>query len=260
MASTSTGVTSEASTSAEQQYQCQVCDAVFENKSILSKHYNTCHKHNDTFLCTKCDYTTGYLGNLKKHTSIHLNDSSSHSFYTCKVCDAVFENKSILSKHYHSSHKHNNTFLCTKCDFTTKNLYNLKVHTSIHLNDSLYTCGICDKDFSTLQEFQNHQNDHKCMMSNMLVCSICTNRNFYLFWDLLNHHIQVHLNKVLYICVVCDSVLKTRLFSQHYYACHRHNSNYVCAKCDCTTTHFKNLEIHAEQMHLYDKSYCMASF
>ncbi|XP_020296950.1 zinc finger protein 728-like [Pseudomyrmex gracilis] len=160
MASTSTGVTSEASTSAEQQYQCKVCDAVFQDKSMLSAHYHSSHKHNNTFLCTKCDFTTGYLGNLKKHSSIHLND-----MYYCVICRNHFHTFRELTDH-ENVHKcmMSNIYPCNICANTFPSFNDLRIHRIIcqFCSHSFYTCWICDKHFYTQHEYNIHRDSHKC--------------------------------------------------------------------------------------------------
>ncbi|XP_020291875.1 zinc finger protein 92-like [Pseudomyrmex gracilis] len=137
-----------------------------------------------------------------------FHHKTKHSGTSCKICDAVCENKATLLWHYTTYHKKNNTYVCNKCVFTSSLLYLLKKHAIYNHSYVVKFCWACNNHFFTLHEYKVHQNVHKSMTSNMFKCSICNpEREYISFHELIDHHKKQHFKKP---CDMSDNIYKEK--------------------------------------------------
>jgi KRAB domain-containing zinc finger protein len=94
--------------------------------------------------CTKCDYKTLCLKNLKKHAA---ESHSKKKILECKDCSFQTTHRSSLCMHIQSRHTDQDKVKwkkCTKCDYRTLFRTNIKHHISaVHRNERNFKCEEC---------------------------------------------------------------------------------------------------------------------
>ena len=131
---------------------CNSCDKVFTNPLSLKKH-NYHHKGN-TKTCEHCGRSFLFDCQLNDHKKTHL--SKKLHFCSFANCDKSFTHKYDLWKHEHT---HTKTVLsCKECEYTTKDVRNLRQHECIHTGLKPYSCTKCEKHFT----FYIQKKRHRC--------------------------------------------------------------------------------------------------
>ena len=104
------------------------------------------------------------IHNSKTHSKINFEGFPA----ACNICEKVLENELNLKKHKKSEHTfHIVKFQCDECEFMANQVETLHVHFGIHHSDPKQ-CGLCDNDFKTLKQLEEHQ--LKC---ELFMCSNC---------------------------------------------------------------------------------------
>ena len=97
--------------------------------------------------CEKCDYSSVYPSNLKRHKN-NVHDSENAKVFTCKKCDYSSKSTSGLKRHKSNVHDSEsaNVFSCEKCVYSCKLEFNLKRHkNTVHdsKSEKAFTCEKC---------------------------------------------------------------------------------------------------------------------
>ncbi|CAH4034471.1 unnamed protein product [Pieris brassicae] len=150
-------------------YICEVCNAGFVNKNILSRH---CDAHKTgTFTCEECSKTFDtarkrLLHIRGKHSGIKLP-------HKCGYCNERF--KEVLKKHDHIAKVHGvlgTEIHCQACDKNFRSKRAWRLHTTrIHLMQRPHKCKHCDMEFYTKQELESHTVKHTGSRS--FQCEVC---------------------------------------------------------------------------------------
>ena len=119
-----------------QEFPCDICDKVYNNKISLRKHKNWSHSKNRTPI----DYQM-----LKKHV--------------CEYCGAKFSSKSKHSVHVKSIHLNQRDILCDQCDYRTASEYKLRMHIEAIHEGIRYNCDVpgCGRFYRTKGSLYCHQ-------------------------------------------------------------------------------------------------------
>ncbi|CAK1554353.1 unnamed protein product [Leptosia nina] len=170
-------------------YVCEVCDAGFVNKNILSRHGDA-HK-TGTFRCEECpkifDTARKKLLHVRsKHSGIKLP-------HKCGYCSERF--KEVWKKHNHLYKVHGvrgPEITCQACDkhFRTKSAWRLHT-TRVHLMQRPYKCTDCDMEFYAKRELDSHTVKHTG--SRTFRCEVCL-KSFGRQKTLKEHKRRIHNN------------------------------------------------------------------
>ncbi|XP_071964773.1 uncharacterized protein [Antedon mediterranea] len=199
---------------------CQTCGNSFSSLATLKKHsrLNRCKiVHN----CTLCGFNFQSISEFDEHTQ-RCQQIRQH---ICNICGRGFRVAGFLKRHTLSAHaskptgkdrKSSDKITVTeepdvqnvKSDIATSPS-NLKVESSADqvLDNSSYSCGRCYKEFSTLEEFAEHEEIEHLKPNE---CSHCSLR-FKTQRELLLHRKQ-HPDKYPHKCKICPM---RYLFSAH---------------------------------------------
>ncbi|XP_046665816.1 zinc finger protein 841-like [Homalodisca vitripennis] len=85
---------------------CVVCDKKFTYKKNLKIHIHVVHSQQDgtnLLKCDKCNYSTAYKSNLKRHFSKHTHEKPLQ-LQNCPKCNAVYSSLRALKAHEKKSH------------------------------------------------------------------------------------------------------------------------------------------------------------
>ena len=133
--------------------RCDKCGSFFNTFSALRKHSYEHKNIPDKNRCIDCGKGFPFASQLAAHHKKHLKGLEHH----CVKSPKSFINKGELTKHQnvHSG----KTWSCQKqnCDYTCKDLRNLKAHMHKHGDNSRYKCITCGKGFKHYQQLKHHK-------------------------------------------------------------------------------------------------------
>ena len=103
-----------------EQFACETCDFVTNNKSDLTTHRELKHKKKIT--CNKCEFSTTETVEFKNHKKA----SHPPAVYLCEHCEynTIHENQLVK----HTKVNHSLVFACKTCPFKARNDTDLKLH------------------------------------------------------------------------------------------------------------------------------------
>ena len=154
-----------------------MCGAKFKNSTSYIKHYSSTHPNLNCKFCGKT-YTNPL--SLQKHQYIHTVLVSKE----CSICHKGFPFPSQLADHWKThmkvkphicshpkcgkdfTHQYNllkhecthnkNKLKCDSCEYSTKDIRNLKQHSRIHNDETPYDCKKCHKKFKFYMQKKRH--------------------------------------------------------------------------------------------------------
>lgn len=234
-----------------EQILCHLCAKWFK-----PRHYNE-HVRNihldEKCVCTICGQKYSNTANLQRHILIHTKEKP----YTCKLCDAAFNQSTILKLHVSRVHmgikapskrklpdgtirprKTRKPHPCELCDYTFVHTTSLEKHVSlVHMGKK------------PLPKNQNSKNNvKKARASRHMLCPVC-DQSFFLQSKLITHLDETHPDHKTTI-IRCDDCPE-RFLKQRAYYNHRlyHHSNkaHKCDKCGKIFNCAPNLYTHRKK-------------
>ncbi|CAH1790700.1 unnamed protein product [Owenia fusiformis] len=192
-------------------FQCQYCEKKYKNKGTLKRHERI--HTGEGIQCPYCEKCFGEKSHFKEHERIHTGDRP----YNCGKCEKSYTSESALKKH---ESKHSGTrFMCSYCDQSYKSEETLKSHEKIHTGkgfecpycakcfgvrshfkehvrvhtgDRPYSCGECEKSYTTPIALKRHEAKHK---GTRFICSYC-DQSFAQKGYVARHEKKVHFKNV----------------------------------------------------------------
>ena len=165
------GLTQDLDNTKESEHNRGDSKADFEERSISEKpevatlnlSQNTGEKN---LPCDRCDYTTHFSHNLKKHFKAKHTDMK----FICKLCEYSTRWQQILAQHVKNVHegiKHG----CNQCDFKATAIGTLKNHKDNVHKGIKYHCDECDFKTGQKSQVKTHKkNVHKGIFHR---CNLC---------------------------------------------------------------------------------------
>ncbi|KAM3957674.1 LOW QUALITY PROTEIN: uncharacterized protein ACR2FA_008387 [Aphomia sociella] len=176
-------------------YVCEVCDAGFVNRHILSNHMEA-HKLG-TFKCDHCPKIFDTRRKKKSHEkSVHF----SNLLNKCGYCNEKFKDYRKKDDHIAKVHGVKPLLKCQACDKTFVNKTAFTIHTKRdHLMERRHKCSECDMKFFSSNELKDHSVKHTGERG--FRCSICNKA--YGRRKTLNEHMRIHINDRRFKCEHC---------------------------------------------------------
>ena len=136
----------------ERPFHCVNCNAAFEEKNALSKHFETVEKN--PLQCSICHAIFTRRGSLKNHkATVHEGNKP----FQCATCKRCFITKEKLTGHIASVHEREKPFECLVCCFTFADKWRLKRHiTAVHEGEKPFQCVICMASFTQNGSLKRH--------------------------------------------------------------------------------------------------------
>ena len=126
-------------------YQCPICEIQSKTKKVVKQHLLQIHGLNEKLECRKCDFTSTFAAELKKHMSVHKT-----KLLKCGICENFSGRKSVLGIHSRKS-----LLTCKKCEYKTHLRVELKAHKrKLHFQ---LACKVCNKGFKKVRLFDDHR-------------------------------------------------------------------------------------------------------
>ncbi|XP_028664353.1 histone H4 transcription factor [Erpetoichthys calabaricus] len=129
-----------------QRFQCSHCSKRFATERLLRDHMRN---HVNHYKCPLCDMTCPSPSSLRSH--IKFRHSTERPFH-CEYCEYSCKNMVDLRKHL-DTHSSEPGYHCefAGCDFAARSLFSIKTHfKKVHEGDLVprYKCHVCDKCFT----------------------------------------------------------------------------------------------------------------
>ncbi|XP_039286674.1 zinc finger protein 98 isoform X2 [Nilaparvata lugens] len=212
----------------EKQFECDLCDKVFSQNSLLNDHINI-HSGKKGLKCEFCDKSFSRRSSLKGHVKIHTGDSP----FLSENCDrrsppkSRLKNRKPLSrknslkgpvmKHTKEfpfqkenfdkmslnsgleNHARSKTF---KCEFCNKilSIKGKKLHIMIHTGERPFQCEHCSKCFLRKSHLFGHIRIHTG--EKPIQCQCCARR--FRLDSALRKHMRIHTGERPFECEFCD--------------------------------------------------------
>lgn len=194
--------------SASANTKCIVCSKVFKNSDQLQKH-KLIHNGERVFKCDLCPQTFTDLSQLTTHLNGHADDqkvsfedntqysqvetlatksttslrpkakkrsigiSRKLSFRSCRAKDLVVESSNRSKRHNIFKAIQKNLEMSSECQETERSVTNSGHVAKSNLKKTTFHCDICNKAFSTKEEFETHHKLHAMEERQEYVCKIC---------------------------------------------------------------------------------------
>ncbi|XP_075989289.1 uncharacterized protein LOC142985169 isoform X7 [Anticarsia gemmatalis] len=140
-------------------FKCDICSKVFDTLRKKKSHEKSVHVHAN--LLSKCGYCHIKFTNYKKKDE-HLAKMHGvvRKMIKCHACDKTFDNKSSLTIHTKRDHLMERRFTCTLCEMKFFGSNELKLHMVKHTGVREFKCDICLKSYGRKKTLTEHMRIH----------------------------------------------------------------------------------------------------
>ncbi|CAG0896776.1 unnamed protein product [Darwinula stevensoni] len=146
------------------------CEYVGKERRHLSRHEQTAHSENRSFLCSTCGKSFKRSDTLAQHIALHEGS------IRCSECGKPCRSKQQLSEHKVTHHS-TKMYLCEQCGKTFKRSTTRMRHLrQVHLHPGSHSCPICGMTFNSPFSLKRHKTSHEAKES-MLSQALSTARN-----------------------------------------------------------------------------------
>ena len=263
------------SSSSVSSFNCTICGATFDKKSLLNAHLKKSHNLADetditVHECNECDKK--FLGklNFKKHkldahpkqkktSKVHKKDSTEPSESGLgpakKLC--VKCNKSIGAKYYtrHLAYVHGDQSVashkCEKCGKSFVTQTELHNHEdAVHERIKKYKCDMCDKAYFSSTNLDFHKRSFHTKEKRFF-CKLCENKGFFFKSSLDKHMDGFHLNKRdSHMCYICGKgCTQAAQLKRHIEMVHEKKKQVQCDLCGMEFYSQSMLSNHIKAVH-----------
>lgn len=146
------------------EYECEICDSTFKNKTELAGHTRKCHtKHR--YKCSRCSKSFSRQSSLRSHellshktkkkitTTEESNDKIDNK---CNICEKEFKTQISYKKHMKAHEDHQ----CDECGKVFKDGSTFKAHLKTHSKTVNFLCNICGISFNLKMKLKSHMRKH----------------------------------------------------------------------------------------------------
>ncbi|KAF2878997.1 hypothetical protein ILUMI_27179 [Ignelater luminosus] len=160
-------------------------------------------------------------------------------------------NESIKNEDSPYNKNENKRFVCTKCNKS----YNFKSHFDVHLKShifkKLFSCPVCEKDFSQEKYLQSHAMLHTAQAGSYQ-CHICL--KYLSASTALKRHYRTHTGEKPYVCACCDKQFAQKIQLNVHMRTHTGQKPFKCDICHAEFSQKSHLLGHV-RIHTGEKPY-----
>ena len=240
---------------------CKTCKETFPTRIELMEHHISNHPEakQKVYSCPFC--AVKYLGrrsgyNLQNHISnehpehdtdvLHFRKKGTHN--SCPSCKLVFKSRDLMVKHFTSMHPDEKIYSCSICNEKYLTLVGLETH-EFNFHERKITdlgCSFCRKEFASKMDLKNHKAiEHKDKKYECSKCEASYPQQISLIW----HIRQVHGGKK-HQCTTCGEVFDT-IYRYEYHIALKHDESrlFKCSLCKSSFIERSKLKKHIEFVH-----------
>lgn len=146
-------------------FACDICDRMTPKYAEIQRHIIRAHSHERTFLCQHCGIGYKFIRDLQRHIQkLHMGVIRERNA-ACDLCEKKFFTTKSLKRHIDSVHLNLRPYHCRVdgCSKAFKQKNYLVTHErQVHTKERVYSCIVCEKQFSFKQNLATHiKNIHK---------------------------------------------------------------------------------------------------
>ncbi|KAI1303113.1 Zinc finger protein [Halotydeus destructor] len=223
----------------DEEYRCDVCDAICPTKTKLKNHKRSHVKGKDKLSCEICGKKFQWLYSWKTHVQAHREDNPNK----CTECGMKFFNKFILQNHIRRIHeKTERTFSCELCPKRFLSKQELIQHGVSHSVDKAFSCKQCGKAFTCQRYLEKHVKTHIGLKK--YKCDHCDRE----FADKTGFtaHVRAHLGERPYACDMCEKSYTIKAHLTSHKLSHSDDRPFECKECGKTFKSRSNLRTHKD--------------
>ncbi|XP_062562870.1 zinc finger protein ZFP2-like [Armigeres subalbatus] len=236
----------------EYPHQCKHCHLVYKTKEEL--HVHDCSVKPKIFNCSNCSDSHRTLKDLRNHTrNCHGSTQAlskapkKDNLFKCDYCTLTLNNNQHLIDHVQTLHPNDYVLHpCDQCDRTFGNTQSLRAHLAAH--DRNYKCSFCGKLCPTAVSLAGHENTHT--KEQPFQCAQC-GRSFAQYTS-MRRHMKIHFNEKAYQCDMCPKRFRQKTVMQTHRRIHTGEKPFVCDTCSKTfrdhSTLAKHRKIHEKKI------------
>ncbi|XP_068155402.1 transcription factor Ouib isoform X2 [Drosophila tropicalis] len=141
-----------------QEYKCEICGVVKNNKSSLVRHHYT-HTGERPHPCKECPKAFLSGNELRAHI---LTQHTKEPPFPCRYCDRRYFSAIGRQKH-ERVHTNERPFVCDQCGKAFTRVCIMRQHMLTHTGMRRFKCDICDRSFTLKKHLSTHyiSNTHK---------------------------------------------------------------------------------------------------
>ena len=228
------------------QFQCNFegCDKKFHLKTNLKAHNDVVHLKAKSVSCDICYKLFYNLSQLRSHMEQHSLDK-----HVCEHCSSEFSSSKTLREHIKFKHSDPNSLpTCTVCHKTFSTPQNLKSHFSrVHMQERNFICNTCGKGFFEKVQLEIHLSSHESVTTN-LECDVChlkfKNKKTLYYHKKRSHNPE---NKI-HICYQCGKSYADSHHLNRHMESHGQKSSF-CKICGKSFQSEQKVKAHVRKVH-----------
>ncbi|CAL8142549.1 unnamed protein product [Orchesella dallaii] len=276
----------EPNETAEEEYSCAICCAVYKTKHRLREHKRF-HKTDDAVKCPECPYVCMTERQLFAHSNKQHSKSdettsdskppcakskNSSASFQCILCPAKYQSENRFKQHS-ALHNDDSSFNCEVCGWVLATKEKLKYHMMfnhkkklgkgvkrLRPKDGPYKCDHCPALYGTRNAFRNHVYDnHKDKLVQCSECDRCFESK-----QLLQVHIQKKAcnaadntesdgdtaeTKKVHCCQQCSSSFKSQSKLRAHISATHEKKEFPCSVCSAVFPTESRYKFHMSRMH-----------
>jgi uncharacterized Zn-finger protein len=193
------GDESEESDENGKRFVCKDCNKVYKRKNVLDRHRRVAHGYvKNPHRCVKCNKCFPYSGALTRHEILHsdiveksLLPRDASQGFICVVCGQQFDLPELFLAHIKNHKKQVNEemiYTCKLCNDDFSSFSDIMKHSKIHIENATHQCIACKKLLIIGEELIDHFLRHKGMKPH--ACPVCDKS--FLKIHKLNVHMRIH--------------------------------------------------------------------
>ncbi|XP_047039531.1 zinc finger protein 43-like isoform X9 [Helicoverpa zea] len=230
-------------TSKNGQFNCHICNKVFQTFILLNRHMNV---HFSNAVCETCG--AGFMTHqrLMQHKEIHLPGG-----YPCNKCNKVYTTNSNLKFHIEKAHEGTTKMRMLRCahcpERFVEHFKKLKHLKEAHGITFSFECEICHTVFPSRRGLTMHTNKFH---SQKTQCQVC--KKGFSCISTLKKHMVSHTGERNFVCSLCQKAYRHQKSLKQHMRTHVQGDQFIkfnCSECGNGFPNRNDFNRHVKEWH-----------